>query len=240
MHRRTKSGERHHRHRLGDERRNQPPHRTRARHPQASQPARNGRTDVHRRTSQHRPARHRHRKTRRTGGVLHRRPGKNPHRQRLHESAHQRHRQRQHPPRSGCRQNRHRRRISGRGRTRQHHHPRPWRLRYHRRRPCRRPARRRMPDLHRRRWRLYHRPACRTQSAQTRPHHLRRNAGNGQPRLESTANPLGRICRQIQSPASRPLQLRGRRRHPDQSRRGEPRGISHHHRNRIQPRRSPS
>ena len=43
-------------------------------------------------------------------------------------------------------------------------------------------------------------------------HHLRGNAGNGQPRLQGAADPLGRIRRQIQGQAARALQLRGRRR----------------------------
>jgi hypothetical protein len=70
---------------------------------------------------------------------------------------------------------------------------------------------RRVPDLHRRRWRLYHRPAHRSRGAQAGYHHLRGNAGNGQPRLQGVADPLGRIRRQVQGQAACALQLRGRR-----------------------------
>jgi ribosomal protein L1 len=49
-----------------------------------------------------------------------------------------------------------------------------------------------------------------------RYHHLRGNAGNGQPRLQGAADPLGRVRRQVQGQTARSFQLPGRRgRHAD-------------------------
>jgi hypothetical protein len=91
-----------------------------------------------------------------------------------------------------------------------------WRFRYLRRRAGRRAEGRRVPDLHRRRWRLHDRPARRAGSQEARCHHLRGNAGNGQPRLQGAADPLGRIRRQVQGQTARSFQLPGRRgRHAD-------------------------
>ena len=52
-----------------------------------------------------------------------------------------------------------------------------------------------------------HRSARGAGSPQAVHHHLRRNAGNGQPGFESAANPLGGIRRQVQSQAARPVLL---------------------------------
>ena len=54
------------------------------------------------------------------------------------------------------------------------------------------------------------------EAQEARHHHLRGNAGNGQPRLQGAADPLGRIRRQVQGQTARAFQLPGRRgRHAD-------------------------
>jgi hypothetical protein len=113
---------------------------------------------------------------------------------------------------SGRRQRRRRRRLPGGRRGRQHHDARPWWFGHLGGGAGRGDECGRVPDLYRRRWRLHDRPARRAGSAQARHDHFRRDAGNGQPRLQGAADPLGRVRRQIQSQTACAFQLRGRRR----------------------------
>ena len=67
---------------------------------------------------------------------------------------------------------------------------------------------------------------------------LRGDAGDGEPRLEGPADPLGGVRRALPREAARTVELRGRGRgHPDHFRGRAEHGASEHFRHRVQPRR---
>jgi len=115
-------------------------------------------------------------------------------RQRVHQGAHPRDRREEDPGRPGGGLCRCGGRFPGGRRARQHHHPGPRRLRHLGRGDGRGAESRRVPDLHRCGRRLHHRPAHRPRGAPPDHGDLRGDAGDGQPRLQGAADPLGGVC----------------------------------------------
>ena len=126
---------------------------------------------------------------------------------RLYQGPYPEHRRRARARRSRGRQGGRDHRLPGHRLPGPHHHARPRRLRHLRRRGRRRAQGRRVPDLHRCRRRLHHRSARRARGQAAAEHLVRGNDGDGEPGLQSAADPLRRIRRQIRGAAAGALQL---------------------------------
>ena len=148
------------------------------------------------------------------GQKLPRPPDSDSDRQRLFQGAHRKDRGQEDPRGPEKRDHRRRRRLPGHGPGREHHHPGPRRLRYLGGCGCGSAQGRRLRDLHRRRRGLHHRPAHRPRGLQDGEDLLRRDAGDGLPRLQGAADPLGGVRQEIRRGGPCPFKFQRQSRDP--------------------------